>query len=188
MHVLAYLPLFAFLFLGFTLAEAANILKIKGGEVLPGETITVELSVDNTMPFVAFQADIPMDAALSYVEGTAALNAARANGHSFSVQVVSGNILKVFAFSMSNTSFSGSSGAVMTLQLLATDEPGNIPLDLENAIIANTTSGNIIDGVESGLVRILDQNDPEPVPVPLANWSVVFMGLMVVVFFLSYKK
>ena len=130
--------------------HATNEMRLTGGEVPAGGTIHIALHIDNSSPFVAFQADIPIPAAFSYVEGSALLDDNRKADHSLSAQLVGGNILRIISYSMSNASFQGSSGAVMQFTLQAGAAPGSYSLELQSPVIAGTSGTNILTAATAG--------------------------------------
>lgn len=137
---------------------AANVMSIQGGQVATGSAISVQVNISNNNPFTAFQLDIPLPEHLHFVAGSAQLSAARASGHSLSAQVINGNVLRIIAFSLSNTPFLGAAGPVMSFQLMAGTLPGNFILNPVSPIIAGTDGSNILTASNPGTVTILASN------------------------------
>lgn len=140
------------------LAVAGNILILSDTQAGSGQIATIEVAISNDDPFVAFQFDLPLGTQLSYVNNSAALDQTRQNGHSLYVGIITGNILRIIVFSLSNTPFNGSSGTVLTFQLMTGSVPGNIALQPVNAVITNTSLQNILTGIQNGSVTILAPN------------------------------
>lgn len=130
-------------------------MSIPDGSVNAGGILTVEVVIDNANPFVAFQLDIEMPAALSYVASSAQLNAARKTDHVVSAEVVNGNILRIISYSMSFSSYLGNSGKVVEFQLQAGAQPGSYSLQPVNAIIAGIDGSNILTAAIAGTQTIL---------------------------------
>ena len=59
---------------------AGNVLSLTSAKGHPNEEVTVELALDNSDAVAAVQLDIPLDASLKYVDGSALLNQAGAAG------------------------------------------------------------------------------------------------------------
>ncbi len=140
---------------------AGNIITISSGDAGPGENISVEVIINNTDDFVAFQLDIPLPEQLNYVEGTAELNPDRItddNLYAVEVSEVSGNILRIISYSIINQPFLGNSGPVMHFDLVVGTVPGEYLLEPTNAIIAGTDGTNIITSTTQGTITILGPN------------------------------
>ena len=147
--------LFLFGFIFPVQVLAANVMNIQGGQVAAGNNITIQVSISNDDPFIAFQLDIPLPSQLNYVPASAALDPSRSNGHSLSAQVISGNILRIFAYSLSNATFFGNTGSVLSFQLQAGTLPGDYTLNPVSPIIAGTDGSNILTSANSGTVTLL---------------------------------
>jgi hypothetical protein len=130
-------------------------MKLGSVSVQAGQEATVDISIDNVLPFVAFQADIPIPSGLTYVDASAVLEDARKDDHTLSASIVTPNTLRLIGFSMSNLPFKGNSGAVMHFKLKAGQLPGNFALTLTNPIIGNASSTNILTSSVDGTVTIL---------------------------------
>ncbi len=87
----------------FVLTTAAeNVVSLSSVSGKPGDEVTVKVSLSNTDAITALQLDMPWDASLTLVEGSAVLEPGRSDGHSASVSntpngirlVVFGNTLK----------------------------------------------------------------------------------------------
>jgi len=136
-----------------TTAWAQNELTIPELMSDAGDTITVEIVVVNADPFVALQLSIPLPSVLRYVPASAVLTA-RADDHALSVGVVSGDTLRILAYSGSGSSFAGSSGAVLTLRLVLGSTPGTYALDPTTAVIADPDANNILTSATAGTVTV----------------------------------
>jgi hypothetical protein len=138
--------------------------------------IQVNVEIENADPFVGFQFDLPLDNELEYVSGTAILTD-RSNGHAISASIVNGNTLRLFAYSMSQTPFTGNSGVVCSFYLTTGTVPGNYPLTPVDPIIGNANSQNILTGVTNGQITIQSPDIDIPTQgmnydrVPLTSYS-----------------
>jgi hypothetical protein len=137
---------------------AGNLMKINQYEVSPATDISIQLEVENDDPFVAFQADIPVPEGFSYVASSAALNPSRVNGHALSVNLLSGNVLRLIGYSINNTPFLGNAGTLVSITLKSGKIPATYPLLLNNALLGDSQSANILTGVTHGSVTVLAPN------------------------------
>jgi hypothetical protein len=140
------------------LLQAQNTLKIGQYQVLPNTNFVVQLIADNTDPFVAFQVDIPIPAGFSYVDGSAILNASRISGHALTASLLSGNILRLIGYSVGNVAFSGNSGTLVSFTLTSGAAPATYALELNQPLLGNGQSANIITGSANGSVSVLAPN------------------------------
>ncbi len=135
--------------------KADNVMTSIGGSVGANELLTVEIEITNDDPFVAFQFDLPIPAGFEYVSGSAVLDPARANGHVLNETMLTGNIIRIFAYSFSNNIFIGNSGSVVSFDIEAGTVPGNYALQLNEAIIGDQNSQNILTNVVNGTATLL---------------------------------
>jgi hypothetical protein len=121
------------------------------------QTVTVGINIANDKPFVGFQFDVVFPSSLTYVSNSAQLTA-RANGQSIATSLVSPGRLRIIAYSITLTPFSGTSGAVATLDFTTGTDPGSYTLTLENAIVADSSQRNILTSSSNGTVTIQAPN------------------------------
>jgi len=136
-------------------AKAQNIMKLGDVSVQAGQEATLTVSIDNALPFVAFQVDIPIPSGLTYVESSAFLDDTRKDGHTLSASIIAPNTLRLIGYSLTSLPFKGASGTVMSFKLKAGVLPGNYLLTLTNPIIGDATSANIMTSSVNGTVKIL---------------------------------
>ncbi|RKY56256.1 MAG: hypothetical protein DRP89_01710 [Candidatus Neomarinimicrobiota bacterium] len=132
---------------------AQNIMIINDASGGANDTVTISVEIQNNEPFVGFQFDIPLPEQINYVTGTAALSE-RASDHQITANVLGENTLRIFAYSMTQAEFSGNSGVVCSLQVKLGTIPGNYNMNLQDAVIGNNQSQNILTGTENGLLTI----------------------------------
>lgn len=135
--------------------QAENILKINQYQALPDADIVIHLEADNDNSFVAFQVDIPIPEGFKYVASSAVLNTERTSGHMLSTSQLTGNVLRLIGYSPNNVAFSGSSGAVVSFSLKAGKVPGTFPLQLNQAMLGDNQSTNILTGTSNGSITVL---------------------------------
>ena len=117
------------------------------------DTILVSLHIDNIDDFVAFQTDIQLPIEIEYMDNSAVLTG-RAQDHILSALLLENNLLRVFVYSFTNSTFSGNSGSVLDFQVILGPIPGNFQLELINPIIGNVNSQNILTGFTNGNLYI----------------------------------
>ena len=120
-------------------AQAANELRIDDFSIQTGDTVTVPVLLDNPdTHFAAFQFDLYMPAGLSVAEGGFKLGERASSSHQLMTNV-NGDHITVMAFSFPATNFTGQSGAVLTLDVVAAaDFEGQAVINVKN--IALTTA------------------------------------------------
>jgi len=155
MKHLYYSIAFLFLLSSHSQVEAQNIMKLGDVSVQAGQEATLTVSIDNAVPFVAFQVDIPISSGLTYVESSAVLDDTRKDGHTLNASIIAPNTLRLIGYSLSSLPFKGTSGAVMSFKLKAGALPGNHLLTLTSPIIGDATSANVWTSSINGTVKIL---------------------------------
>lgn len=102
--------------------ESGDALHIQDFAIKPGETRTVSISLSNSQPYRALQADLVLPQGLSVVAGS--LHAGkRANGFSAESRLLSdGATTRVLCFDKGGSTFSEGDDAVLTLTVQASDE------------------------------------------------------------------
>lgn len=137
---------------GFPMGD--NIMLIPNINAEPGADIWVNVAINNTDAFVAFQFDVALPSGFAYINGSAHLNPVRSNTHLLIVNILPGtNIFRALSFSLYNTAFIGNSGTVMSFGLTTPNTPGAAyPLILTGAIISNNNAMNILTGTINGYV------------------------------------
>ncbi len=138
--------------------SATNVLKIGQYQVLPNTDFVIQLEAENSDPFVAFQADIPIPEGFSYVAGTAQLTTARISGHSLSASVVSGNILRLIGYSAGNSAFTGSTGPLVSFTFKSGTFPATYKLEIKQPVLGDSQTANILTSSTDGQVIVLAPN------------------------------
>lgn len=140
------------------LLQAQNTLRIGHYQVLPKTGFIVQLIAENIDPFVAFQVDIPIPDGFGYVDGSAILNASRISGHALTTSLLAGNILRLIGYSTGNVAFSGNSGTLVSFTLTSGVAPATYALELNQPMLGNSQSVNIINSHSNGSATILAPN------------------------------
>jgi len=133
--------------------SAQNLMMVANTSGSAGDTVAVRILITNDSSFVAFQTDIQLPSETGFIANSAVLSS-RSNGHMVSASLLSGSILRVIAFSLNQSSFTGSSGEVARFKLKLGKKPGVYPVTLINPIISNKQSQNIITGSADGSITI----------------------------------
>ena len=121
---------------------AGNVLSLTSAKGHPNEEVTVEIALDNSDAVAAVQLDIPLDASLKYVDGSALLEPGRSGGHSLSVATTAHG-LRLLVYSGSMAVLKGNSGKLLTFKL----KLGYKPVDdaLHPKCILSDTKGAALD-------------------------------------------
>lgn len=119
-----------------------------------GDTMFVDINVDNLEPFTGFQFDLHFTDSLSCLLDLIQLSQ-RANNHLFYASEINSNSIRLLAYSMSQANFSGNSGAIISIPFVGDSAVyGSIPLTIDNAILGNSQSQNILWGINDGDITI----------------------------------
>ena len=138
--------------------QAQNILKTGQYQVLPNTEFEIQLSTENSSPFVAFQVDIPVPTGFAYIEESAFLNATRISGHALSASLLTGNILRLIGYSVGNTPFLGNSGTLVSFKFKSGAVPATFAIALNQPVLGDSQSNNILTGSTNGEVTVLAPN------------------------------
>ena len=133
-------------------AQGQNTLSLTGGSGHPGDTVTVTLSLANSDAVTALQTFIPLGDNLTYVAGSAALTS-RSNGHALTATVLEGS-LRLYSYSLALASYNGTSGALMTFQLVLGREPGSQTLTPTQSVLSSATGSALAVGATNGTVTV----------------------------------
>jgi hypothetical protein len=119
-------------------------------------TVWLDISVENYDEFVGFQVDVLLPAGITYVGGSAFLNEDRKQDHNLSITTLENGGVRLLAFSMEQLPFLEMEGTVVSIALLIEEglEEGIYPVVLENAVLGNSNSENILYGINNGEITI----------------------------------
>ena len=139
---------------GLTITTAAeNVLIINSAFARPGDTITVSASITNTERFISFQFDLPLPEYVSFLTNSMHMSE-RGTDHAAIGNMAGSNLLRIFSYSPSNAAFQGNSGEVVSFQLVVGNIRGELPMIIEDGIIGDSISQNIITGSENGMLSV----------------------------------
>lgn len=140
------------------LLQAGNTMKIGQYQVLPNTEFEIQLVAENSSPFVAFQVDIPVPTGFTYKDGSALLNVSRISGHALSASLLAGNILRLIGYSIGNTPFLGNEGTLVSFKFKSGSVPATFTITLNQSMLGDSQSNNIITGSTNGEVTVLAPN------------------------------
>ena len=136
---------------------AQNIMIVNDVSGNAADTVSVRIEIQNADPFVGFQFDMILPDQVSYVNGSAKLSDRAVDDHQIATSIVNDSTLRVLAFSINQSRFSGSSGIVCSFEVKLGTIPGDYSLSLVNAIIGDSVGTNVLTEVRDGKVSILLQ-------------------------------
>ena len=130
-----------------------NVMMVHDTSGNAADTVSVRIEIQNADRFVGFQFDMILPDQISYVDGSAMLSD-RVVDHQIVASIVNNNTLRVFAYSLTQSPFSGSSGEVCSFEVKLGTKPGDYPLSLENTVIGDSASLNIITDASNGILTL----------------------------------
>lgn len=118
----------------------------------------LDISIENFDAFTAFQFDLRLPENVSYTPASAVLNPLRVQDHNIVVTDLGNNLLRVLAYSLSQSPFNGNDGVMLSLgiELNLTTPFAPLPVILSNGILANSQAQNILSGMNDGLISVID--------------------------------
>lgn len=135
------------------LARAGNVVSLSSVQGHPGDEVTLTVSLQNDDAVCAAEVRITVPEAVTLVDGSASLNAGRANGHSISAGITDGE-LRLYVYSFGNQPLLGSEGELCSVRLLLGREPGTYPLT--PTVTLSDTQGNALGcTAQSGSLTLL---------------------------------
>ena len=141
------------LLLGWMSAWADNLLQVHSTQGHPGEEVTVSVSLEGDEMPTAVELNIPLDDALKFVAGSAALNEARSNGHQLAAAMRNG-MLNIVVFTPTLKSLQGTTGELCNFKLKLGKEPADYTLTPH--VVMSAASGTEMPAtVRSGVVTLL---------------------------------
>ncbi len=145
--------LFIFTFVCYIGIQAQNFMHIKNVNGKINDQVLIPFSISNQEEFISFQCDIQLPDGFSYIDGSISLSA-RSVDHVVSVTNIENNRIRIFSYSMNNTPFLLDSGMVVDFRLNTPSNAGQYTIKINNGIIGNSESANILDSVVSGEVSL----------------------------------
>ncbi|MDD3322066.1 MAG: cohesin domain-containing protein [Paludibacter sp.] len=142
-----------FIVMGYFDIFAQNSLAISSVVGSPDSEQTVSVDLSNPSNVVALQLMIPLPPQLKYIENSCELNINRSNNHSLVAKLVN-DTLKVFVFSLNQTTLLGNNGVVLTFKIKLKNLPGDYTLNAVNYVVSDENGNKITTNVQSGSITI----------------------------------
>ena len=133
--------------------SAQNIIQVNNVQGLTNDTLCTSLSIQNSESFISFQCDVLLPAGFQYIPGSMILTA-RSVDHVLNVTNMENNTIRMLSYSLNNTPFLQDSGAVVRFNLTTPATAGHYPIELNNGIIGNAESVNILDSLVAGEISL----------------------------------
>lgn len=137
---------------------ATDHLFIKDFTIQPGQTVQVEVLLENEAQYTAFQTDLYMPEGLTIDVQSLALTSRKASDHVLAHCVLINGAVRVMSYSMRVQPYSGTSGAIFTFNVTASETfvgPADIVLKnirLTNVAGTDTALDNTSCTVSSGKI------------------------------------
>ena len=141
--------------------NTGNVIYVEDVISAPEDLIQLEIMVDNSDEFVAFSFDLvfPEDIMTYNPDPEVTYLSDRAVDHSLFATLLEPGLLRVFAFSFTNSAFSGNSGSVVSLGFFvnAASEVADYPLILVDPILANLEEDILDESFDGTLYIVVDE-------------------------------
>lgn len=133
-------------------AWADNKVTLSTGTAVPGQEVTIEVSLTNSDAVSALQLSIPLDENLTYVANSIQ-GTTRLSSHQVSTGVKDGE-LNIMVYSETMANISGNSGAIASFRLLLGDMPGNFALTPSKLLMTDSQKNPLTGSQENGSVTV----------------------------------
>lgn len=120
------------------------------------DSLWVPVKVNNIEPFVGFQFDLEFPLCMQYLVGTGELSA-RSQNHVLTVQSVNSTKIRVLAYSLTQSPFTGDTGAIVRLRFAvnsSNQSQTSANLNISGAILGNALMQNIIYQTANGIMTL----------------------------------
>lgn len=122
------------------------------------DTCTVNLLLDNEETYTAFQFDLYLPDGLTMVPGSATLTDRQGSDHTLTVNEIADGVIRLMSYSLGINTFSGNSGALVTLDIAATNEfVGTATIVMRNVLFTTATGLEVPFGDEICAVTVTDK-------------------------------
>lgn len=135
-------------------AFAPNILSVVSTAGVKNDTIPLTFKIRNTESFTAFQFDVTLPQGIDLIANSIVLGQRATASHSISYSLVTPTKIRILAYSINQSLFSGDSGVVCSFKVKLTGNYGNYSVALENGIIGNVNNQNILTSTQNGMVIV----------------------------------
>jgi len=135
-------------------AFAPNILSAVSTAGVKNDTIPLSFKIRNTESFTAFQFDVLLPQGIDLIANSIALSQRATANHSISYSLITPTKIRILAYSINQSLFSGDSGVVCSFKVKLSGNYGNYSVALENGIIGNGNNQNILTSTQNGTVIV----------------------------------
>lgn len=132
---------------------AQNIMQVDDANGTVNNNVTISLSVQNDEEFISFQCDVVLPDGFNYIPGSVSLTP-RSVDHVVNVTNIEDNTIRILSYSLNNTTFLLDSGVVARFNLSTPSTEGDYFVGIENGIIGNAQSVNILDSLVDGEITL----------------------------------
>ena len=133
---------------------APNILSAVSTAGVKNDTIMLSFKIRNTESFTAFQFDVMLPQGIDLLANSIALGQRATASHSISYSLVTPTKIRILAYSINQSLFSGDSGVVCSFKVKLSGNYGNYSVAIENGIIGNVNNQNILTSMLNGTVIV----------------------------------
>ena len=135
-------------------SAAQNVVSLSSGQGVPGDIVTVDVSLQNSDEVTAVEVVVPLvDRQLTFVDGSCVINSERANGHQLNAAVVDG-ALRIYIYNISLAPLKGNDGQVASFNLKLGKSPAEYPLQ-PLVVLSDATGKALPATATNGAVTIL---------------------------------
>ena len=135
-------------------SAAQNVVSISSGQGVPGDIVTVDVSLQNCDEVTAVEVVVPLvDRQLTFVDGSCVINAESANGHQLNAAVVDG-ALRIYIYNISLAPLNGNEGQVASFNLKLGKSPAEYPLQPQ-VVLSDAAGKALTASVTDGVMTIL---------------------------------
>ena len=137
-----------------TPTSAQNTMQIDNVQGVINSTVTVPISITNDEEFISFQCDVLLPDGFNYVPGSITLTP-RSTDHVVNVTNIEDNTIRILSYSLNNSVFLLDSGVVAKFSLSTPSTEGDYVVGIENGIIGNAQSINVLDSLVVGEISLV---------------------------------
>jgi hypothetical protein len=109
----------------------------------PNQEVQFAVKIANAQLFTAFQLDITLPAVLGYKTNSLQLDPLRKVDHDITGSIVSGNVLRIIAYSITKNNFNGNNGTIAVFKCISKTIPGDYYLTPSNIILSDINNTNL---------------------------------------------
>ena len=137
-----------------TPTSAQNTMQIDNVQGVINSTVAVPISITNDEEFISFQCDVLLPDGFNYVPGSITLTP-RSTDHVVNVTNIEDNTIRILSYSLNNSVFLLDSGVVAKFNLSTPSTEGDYVVGIENGIIGNAQSINVLDSLVVGEISLV---------------------------------